>query len=603
MINNRSVIKNICILMLFIILTCFFFYPVVFDMNNKIPFFKSTDESYAVIWDSWRIKQAFIEHAPFNSTNLIAAPFGIDRAYTSVTNPLFILVFFVLSILCNHICVYNIISIANFVLAGFFAYLLIFYLTKNNFSAVFGGIIFSFSPYHFTRVWQHLGSSYIQWMPLYMLALLKLKENPTMKNSVLAGVALWLVGAFNYYDYYFMIISTCLFILFIFIHTEDKNSKEFKLKNSLKVKLGTIIKVISCVVISIALTSPAIISVVRNRFFTHSITESSLLFHRPFEHLFTQSARPLSYLLPSTEHPLFGNFTEIFVGDYLWGQSYTEHQLYLGWTAIILSFFAFSRWRRRKRLVVTNKLGSKEEFAIGFFAFLAIGAWFFSQSPWWTIGKYRIFMPSYFMYKIVPMFRAYSRFGVVVLLSIATLAGWGLKFILENRKGKIGQYLITGIFCGLILFEFYNDPNTHYEDLSKYPKVYDWLKQQPGDIIIAEYPLDIKGPSTGPRELYKFYQTKHEKKMINSTSPGTYAYKISQSIVKLSEPRTAGVLKWLGVKYVLVHKEIYKESELVEAREDFRRIKRNRGLKSVRNFGDIDVYEIIAESKKSDIHK
>ena len=45
-------------------------------------------------------------------------------------------------------------------------------------------------------------------------------------------------------------------------------------------------------------------------------------------------------------------------------------------------------------------------------------------------------MPSFFMYKILPMFRAYCRFGIVVELAVAVLAGFGLKFFLRDLSHR-----------------------------------------------------------------------------------------------------------------------------------------------------------------------
>jgi hypothetical protein len=331
-------------------------------------------------------------------------------------------------------------------------------------------------------------------------------------------------------------------------------------------------------------------------------------YYRPFEDLFTQSARPLSYVLPAAVHPFFGKLTEMFIGSQLYGMSFTEHTLYLGWTPLVLAFLAFRRWRKNRKLRITNK----EDFYIGFFVSLAMVAWFFSQPPWWKVGPLKIYMPSFFMYKILPMFRAYCRFGIVVMLAIAVLAGFGLKFILERFKSEKAKIALTTLFCGLLLFEFWNYPPFKVINVSKVPGVYYWLKGKPEDLVIAEYPLDI----TGPSEMYKFYQTKHEKKMINATIPGTYAHRISETITKLSNPHTAGVLKWMGVKYVLVHKQDYINTELVEDYEELNKILQNAGLKFIKTFpkqecpeknimcvqktGPIDVYEVVAIPQEPD---
>jgi hypothetical protein len=280
---------------------------------------------------------------------------------------------------------------------------------------------------------------------------------------------------------------------------------------------------------------------------------------------------------------------------------------------LILSFVAFKRWKKRRKGI--NKLGTvpfgdspydKDNFYIGFFIFLAIIAWLFSQPPWWKIGPFKIYMPSFFMYKILPMFRAYCRFGILVMLSIAVLAAFGLKFVLERFKDKKVKIALAFLLFGLVLFEFWNYPPFRVIDVGRVPGVYYWLKEQPAGIIIAEYPLDAGSPN----ELYKFYQTVHEKKMINGTTPYSYPNKVAQTIIKLSEKNTASILKWMGVKYVLVHYDGYMATGLVKDNDELSIIQKNSGLKLIKSFssqgclnddiicmqktGQIDVYEVTA---------
>ncbi len=155
-----------------------------------------------------------------------------------------------------------------------------------------------------------------------------------------------------------------------------------------------------------------------------------------------------------------------------------------------------------------------------------------------------------------------------------------------------------------------NQPESPLIDLSRVPEVYYWLKGQPGDFAIAEYPIDANGANM----MHMFYQTKHDKKMVNGTIPGTYANKIAKSITKLSDPKTTKVLKWMGVKYVLVHREDYLRTELIEEIEELGKIPQNSGLKLIKTFppqecpqkeimcvqksGMVDVYEVTAKPVK-----
>lgn len=599
--------KSIIICILIILITALITFPLILKMDSYIPGFFSTDESFAALSNFWWLKHAFIHH--FNDTHYsgIAVPFGMD---VKSGYPLWNAINKWLSILTNHIFAYNLEIFFSFFASAFFMYYLTFSLTKNTTSGIFSAIIYAFCPYHFARVWQHLGLAQIQWMPLFLLALIKLKENLSKRNLLIATLCILSVVTFELHYAIFMYICSVLFLVYCIIFYKKIDADYLKFFKMVFVTLS-----IGAVFV---LSAPsAFTSLKRMLFERGTIQPSAWNLVRPFEALFTQSARPLSYILPAAAHPIFGKFVGQFVGTPLYGMSFTEHTLYLGWAPLVLAFVAFKRWRKTRKARRLEGLGTvpfgyshhnREDFYIGFFVFLAIAAWLFSQPPWWNIGKFKIYMPSFFMYKILPMFRAYCRFGIVVMLAVAVLAGFGLKFILERSKTQKARIAITSLFCGLVLFEFWNWPAYKVIDVSKVPAVYYWLKEQHGDIVIAEYPLDADSPN----ELYKFFQTTHERKIINGTIPGTYAHKVAQEIRRLSELRTASHLKWMGVMYVLVHKEDYLKTDLIEDKEDLEKIPQSQGLRFVKSFppqecpdpklmcvqktGPIDVYEVVASA-------
>jgi hypothetical protein len=176
---------------------------------------------------------------------------------------------------------------------------------------------------------------------------------------------------------------------------------------------------------------------------------------------------------------------------------------------------------------------------------------------------------------------------------------------LESFRGKKAKAAAASVFFILVLFEFWNYPPFKVIDVSRAPAVYYWIKEQPGDFAIAEYPLDADSPNV----MYMLYQTKHEKKMINGTIPGTEANRVAKTLVKLSEKTTTAKLREWGVRYAVVHRGGYIETELIEKKEELDRIPQNPGLKLVKSFspqdcpqkdimcvqktGPIDVYEVI----------
>ncbi len=588
--------KNTLVLLWFTALTMVMTYPLFLKINNHIAGFSSTDEPS--VWYFWWLKYSYIHQIPSSFSHLVGAPFGSDLSVFERLYPICIGMRKLLVIPFNEFIAWNFEILSGFILSAFFVYLFTLYLVKNKTAAFFSGIIFAFCPYHFVRAWQHIGFSQTQWLALFLFAIFRLKDKINKKNIILAFLSLYLVFSFDLYYAYFSLIIASVFIIYLLL---KEKIKSFKL----------IFWVAIISLTNLAILAGRLIPLMGT--IKTSISPSAWGFVRPFDDLFSQSARPLSYLLPSTEHPIFGRITQSFIGSKLYGMSLTEHTLYLGWIPLVLSFIAFRRWRHKRKEI--SKLGTiplgmspyhREDFYIGFFLFLAIAAWLFSQPPWWQFGPIKIFMPSFFIYNILPVFRAYCRFGIVVMLSVAVLAGFGLKFILEKFKTQKSKVAIACLFSGLVLFEFWNWPPYKVIDFSKVPAVYYWLKEEPGDFSIAEYPLDADSPN----EMYKFYQTKHEKKIINGTIPGTHANKVAQTIRKLSQPQTPGVLEWMGVKYALVHRQDYIDTGLVDDMEELNKIPQNSGLKFIKSFaaqecpnkdiicvqktGQIDVYEVVA---------
>ena len=105
--------------------------------------------------------------------------------------------------------------------------------------------------------------------------------------------------------------------------------------------------------------------------------------------------------------------------------------------------------------------------------------------------------------------------------------------------------------------------------------------------------------------------------MINGFVPGTYAFKVATTIADLSSKSTPGILKWMGVKYVLVHQDAYLNAELEKMHTEFNSLPKNPGLKLIRSFtfqecpqkdimcvqktGPIDIYEVVAYPVKPQV--
>ncbi|GAH54652.1 unnamed protein product, partial [marine sediment metagenome] len=121
-----------------------------------------------------------------------------------------------------------------------------------------------------------------------------------------------------------------------------------------------------------------------------------------------------------------------------------------------------------------------------------------------------------------------------------------------------------------------------------------WLSKQESDFIVAEYPLenDVE---------YLFWQRIHQKRLVNGALPGTHADKVRKEIVDILDPKTPGILKHLGTKYVIFHPGKYAQSDEVKIIGEIPDVQKQLGLRRVKSFPGARVYEVIAPPIKPEV--
>ncbi len=614
-------------------------YPAIFKLKSS--FYGKPGDCVGSIWQLWWLKYAIWQkHISPNFCPLLAAPFGIDLT-SLMARDIFSNHFMRLPLLfLDEIVAYNLFLLLTFLLSAITMYFLACHFTKNRLTSMVTGIMYAFCPYHLTHAQQHFGLAQIQWMPLYLLFLFKLDEHKDYKYALLCALTFSLNLFADIHYGYFMLIFTATFVLWRVwqgIRGRGAESRERRAESReqgaerklLISKLRSFKVILVTVFAALIFTLPFTYPILKT-LFTTPRTEL-IAFKgdiRPLRDLFGNSARPLGYLLPSQENPIFGGYTKRFVKSPFYGGHPVEHTLYLGWVGIMLSIVAVREWRRRNRRQVGRwesgqvRKGEKAQVsrgqrlsgdqvirlagerkdrspitvhrsqkAVSFFLFAGIVALLFSHSPYTEIGNFRILFPSYFMYKALPMFRVCARFGIVVMLCVSVLAGIGLTSILEKIKNVKKRRVFLSIVLLLVFIEFTPTLPASVVNAVNPPPVYKWLTKQEGDFAIAEYPLK------GDQE-YQFWQRIHQKRLVNGALPGTYADKVRREIVDILKPETPGILKFLGAKYVILHPDKYLESEDVPIIGEVPNLKGKSGLKLIKVFNEIEVYEVIAQPIK-----
>jgi hypothetical protein len=535
-IEHRFELLLFCLYSLAAILITF---PLILKMKSSMYGLPGDPSGY--IWYLWWQKMAWLKGLPPNNITLIGAPFGVDWSVVPVM-PVVNYPAFILTVLTNEILSYNLVLLASFPIAGMTMYYLVKHVTNDKKAAAIAGLIYGFCPYHLAH---SLGHIYIavstQWLPLLVLTLIKLKQRKTIGTAIAFGVTFALVTLTNSYDALFMAVFTACFALYIVIDQIVKDREKWfrKLLQPISLlALGSIVSVLIVIPFSLNIFKTA--------------SSASATYSRGIAELNVWSARPWDYILPSPTNPFFGKFVSPFVLSHLHGSNLAEQTLYLGYVTMTLAFIGFLIYFVQGK---RNKRRRELSYLTGFLGIMAVVAFIASGPAFIEVRGRRVFSVSSVIHSVLPMFRVYARFGIVVMLCVTVLAGLGLSYILGRiRKRETRIVLLVGLTI-LIAVEFINTPPPPITDYSKTPTVYAWLKKQPGDFIIAEYPLNQ--PLNTEFYEYQFWQRLHQKRLFNGSPRETKGEAYRVLAADVTDIQSASVLEHLGVKYAIVHLDKY----------------------------------------------
>jgi len=298
-------------------------------------------DSFSRIWKFWWQKEAYQQGIDDDFCPLLGVS-GVPVEDRFLDLPILEFVGKYLAILTNEVFAYNFLMLLSFPLAALAMYLLAFYVTKSRWAAALAGLIYAFSPLHRHQSFEWVGMAQWHWLPLYVLALLKLDKKKTTKWALLTGLLFSITLVENYYYGYFAVFFTLAFVLFRLGQgwlVEHRFYLEWKTLRKYLLTLGTIL------VLTLPVTSLFIGESSRRAAGQEGEIEG---FIRESWPRFAFSARPWHYLFPDVNHPVFGKLTEKVYAwiatkpPYFLTEPFypREHSLYLGWTALLLSVIA-----------------------------------------------------------------------------------------------------------------------------------------------------------------------------------------------------------------------------------------------------------------------
>lgn len=552
-------------------LTVLFTYPIAFHMRSS--FYGYPGDAFGVIWYLWSFKHSILDlgSSPLFTT-LVGSPGG---TYMPNFSPVVPMLSLPLTYFFDEVFAYNFLILSSFVLSGLGMYLLAYHLLRDRHASLVSGVIFAFAPYHIAHSMDHLGLAQTQWIPFTVLYMLKLDAERNWKNALLFSVFLTLA---IFTDAHYALFTVLLISFYVLYRVYSLGSS--RCANLIRGIDARNLKLAGIIAFVVGTTSV----LVYRYFVAPAMVPETVIPKRDIYELIVYSAKPWDLFLPPVYHPVFGKYVKEFVLSHLYGSNPIEQVLYVGYAPLALATYALFRFGRDRR--------SEEHRTVVLFALFGLFAFSFMPPAYLPISGWKIpFSLSYLLYQFTQSFRVMARFDVLVMLSVAVLAGAGAKHLMQQHR----RWVALSVIMLIVLFEYapipsniaeIKRPEQHFPfDQHSYsfhttkieiPSVYSWLAEQEGDFVVVEYPL-VTAPSKEEivHYRYQFYQRIHKKRLINGAPMG-----VTDAIRDLSDPATTDRLRELGVRYLIVHENLGVAGDVTP------------GLKLVKSFEDARVYEV-----------
>jgi hypothetical protein len=521
--------------------------------NAKDPlggFYGFGNDNWGGIWIYGWLHDAYWGPASASYSSELQAPFGYSVPHEAIQpmDRLFALLFGGPD---EGLGAHNLQIFLSFVLAGCTMYLLARYITQRPLAAGIAGFIYTFSPFHLAQAMQYPALSSIQWIPLFVLALLLIVRDAKLRYAVLAGAAYALIVATSYYHAWFVAWFTALLLAAFSCWLAWSRWRQGKLcRGDLRRFAGlTASRAAVAGAVAILLAGPAILSSAR------IVAEGEAVVH-PLTEAVRYSARPWMLFIPPHDNPILGPHVRDFVQLHLYENPVNEQSIYLGYTVLVLAALAFIAIDRRRMLTERERL-ARGLLAVGsaIGLLILIGPYIPLDRDYWRLWAQpdlTTHVPSLglLMFELGPFFRFFSRAYILVSVCIAPLAAVGFARIERSLGPALWPRLAAAtIVLALVAIEYTNAP-PHRWVSDETPAWVRAVRSLPADAAVVDYPVALVH---SPRALYYlFWQREHRRATLNPPeSPEATA--LAAAITSPDNPDAGKALRDAGFDYAIVH--------------------------------------------------
>lgn len=579
--------ETLGVLLFFAALTAVMIAPALRDPTGLVP--GTSGDGSVFTFSIWWYSQKGLDFLAEPKVREIFHPWGVPYQVYGDFAPINMLLYPVMKI-STPLLAYNLSVFLSFLLSAFFTYLLVKDITKSRGAGIMSGIFFAFSVYRFIRYSGHLNLVHTEWFPLLIYSAKKLLDTKDYKYAVLSGVSFSLMFlSSGYYAY----IGGLAVLSFAFLYLK-----------TMRLVLPPVRVLAVAVIIPLVVLSPFLYYTSKLRgegeltgslglAYFHSADFLKYLWYNPRGLLMSDFVLgvPIKTSIV-TEQALYLGLVPLFLAAlgliFLWNNNKKNRKddkgldgfvrifLIIGAIFFILSLGPFLKWIDGGMMTVPLPDSAKGAILSASEKFVASS--FLSQKDINRVKEFKeipVPMPYLGLYFTLPFFsmmRVPSRFGIIVYLSLAVLAGIGVA-----RAPKWLRKLLPALAV-VYLLEVVPLPPPMFAPQQR--PVDAWLANQPGTAIV-EYPATLYDCT------YLDHIPFHGKKIANICA--SFLPKNAVSVVNMLKdfPPSKGAMDYFrenDINYILVDTSQVNNTM------------RATNLKQLGQFGNILVYSAIPNS-------
>ena len=552
--NHASIKKYLALLAFYFFLALVLTYPLALHLNTHIP--GHDTDGPAQTWSLWWTRYALLDlgRAPF-TTDYLFYPLGINLvAYT----PVFLngILSIPLQYVFGEIVAQNLMVYFALVSGAFGAYLFTReFLKQNNsqslryveFAAAMAGALYGFGAWHLNYVVAgHFMLISNQWLPYYALFLLRLPRGK-MRDALLLSVFLILTAWTELTYVPFLALLTIFYLVYLAL-----------------VQRENFFATIQKLVVTSLFAAIGIVPLVLSLAFDFQRYGNYLAAGVGRIQIF--SAEPISFFLPSGQHPLLG----------AWAESITRANTsyaFVGWAVLALVGIG---------LYVKRKTPFAWFWAVCAFLFALL---MFGTTLYVNGENTNVPMP-FALLRMIPFVNANrypARFNVMLMLSVLPLFAWGVRAlwtreIASSQSARLAMTKRVALFVLLCVLAFEQlvlpIPLTKIQA----PKIFETIRAERGDFSILELPLGWRGSIVMQGEtddVAQFFQTVDHKRRLGGITSRFPDFKLRyfdyapvlRTLIAFEEKRAVdetqlvqdraeieNVLRFFDIRYVSLYK-------------------------------------------------